>query len=234
MEPLILLPGALGSMNQFDDLGRYLGELNITCHAMNLAGHGLDPYSSEAQTVPFMAEAMMNQLNLKKIVGPVNILGHSLGGYLGVYMCLKYPDRINKVFTLGTKWHWTSDIAAQEINLLNPENMVLKIPAFAAKLLKDHGTNWEYLVQAMATLIRDLGNHNYLAPEKITPVEQGVRIGLGDRDNMVTFEESFNTFIALKHSEFQVFPNTPHPFNKFNLLELGLSVRNFFTLSPPD
>ncbi len=228
MNNLILLPGALGNAAQFKNLIKELKSLNnIKATALDLPGHGLKPYSNEAITVPLMAEALIYKLDTLGIKEPVTIFGHSLGGYIGLYMALKFPERINSLFTLGTKWHWTAEIADKETSFLNPEKMEQKIPVFVEQLKINHGLNWKNLLKTIAFLMQDIGLNQYLEPEYLMEINKPVRIGLGDRDEMVSFEETLKVYKALPQGQLQVFPNTHHPYEKADAKILVRDIENF-------
>lgn len=228
MNPLILLPGALGHAAQFNNLIAELKTSNIKATAMDLAGQGLKPYSADAITVPLMAEALLFQLNELKITEPVNIFGHSLGGYVGLYLCMHFPKRVNSLYTLGTKWHWTAEIADKETAMLDTEKMEQKIPKYVEHLKSIHKQDWKNLVKSIAFLLRDLGLNQYLEPEYVLEINNPIRIALGDRDAMVSLNETVNIYKALPNAQFQVYPNTLHPFEKSDVKKLADDLKGFF------
>lgn len=228
MNQIILLPGALGHAPQFTNLIAELETKNIKAIAMDLPGHGLNSYSQDSITVPLMAEALLYKLDELGIKEPVNIFGHSLGGYIGMYLCMKFPNRINSLFTLGTKWHWTAEIADMETKMLNTEKMVQKIPAFVEQLKIKHGHNWKNLVGSIAFLMQDLGLNQYLEVEYFHEINNSIRIGLGDRDSMVSMEETMETYKVLPNGQLQIYPNTPHPYEKADVKKLADDIKDFF------
>lgn len=230
MNTIILLPGALGNSNQFNTLKQELSLVPANVIALDLPGHGLNPYASEAVTVPQMADAFLEKLEELKIPGPIYLFGHSLGGYLGLYLCLHHPEKIKRLYTLGTKWHWTKEIADRETSFLIPEKMEQKIPAFVNHLKISHSIGWQKVVNNVADLMRDLGENGYLEPEKLNAITLPVRVALGDRDAMVGLEETVNVYKAMPNAQFQVYPNTPHPYEKANVVKLASDIISFFNL----
>jgi pimeloyl-ACP methyl ester carboxylesterase len=230
MNTLILLPGALGNVNQFNSLKQELSLVQANVITIDLPGHGLNPYATEAVTVPEIADAFLNQLHKLEISGPIQLFGHSLGGYIGLYLCLHYPEKITGLFTLGTKWHWTKEIADRETSFLVPEIMEQKIPAFVNHLKISHSIGWQKVVINIAHLMHDLGNNGYLEPAKLSTINQPVRVALGDRDAMVGLDETINVYKALPNSQLQIYPNTPHPFEKSDVVKLAADIKSFFNL----
>lgn len=230
MNTILLLPGALGSSLQFNALKQELSLVPAKVIALDLPGHGLNPYALNAVTVPQMAEAILEKLKESKISTPIHIFGHSLGGYIGLYLCLHHSDKIKRLYTLGTKWHWSQEIANRETSFLVPEKMEQKIPAFVNHLRISHSNGWQKVVHGIGELMHDLGKNAYLEPENIKTIDHPVRIALGDRDAMVTFEETVNVYKALTQAQFQVYPNTPHPYEKADVERLAKDIISFFNL----
>jgi len=228
MNTLILLPGALGSIKQYDELVTELEGLGIKSIPFDLPGHGLNPTNNKAITVPLMAEALMLSWLELELEEPFNIFGHSLGGYLGVYLCMTYPQKINRVYTLGTKWHWTNEIAEKETSFLNLGKMELKVPAYVEQLKRNHMNSLEELMDSIKWLMNDLGHNQYLQKENRVEINHNVRISLGDRDSMVTLEETIAMYRDLAHAELQIHPATPHPIEKVNKKRLALDMAVFF------
>ena len=54
-----------------------------------------------------------------------------------------------------------------------------------------------------------------------------VRIGVGDRDQMVTIEESVAAYRRLQKGELQVFPRTPHPIERVPIKLVADAVLDF-------
>ena len=227
MKTIILLPGALGSAEQFIPLQNLLQNKPIETVALDLPHHGKSEISLANNSVPAMAEALLTQMDKLNLNGTLSIFGHSLGGYIGLYLCLNYPNRIEKLFTLGTKWQWNHQITEQETKLLNPAIMEQKIPTYVELLKKTHSRNWEFVVKTIADLMRDLGENQYLNPENLGTIHSKIRIAQGDRDNMVNLEESIACFRALSNAQFQVFPNTKHPYEKISVELLADEIELF-------
>ena len=50
---------------------------------------------------------------------------------------------------------------------------------------------------------------------------------LGDRDKMITLEETLQVYHHLPNAQFSVLPATPHPIEKANVQLLAYLIRNF-------
>ncbi|HRG51369.1 MAG TPA: alpha/beta fold hydrolase [Bacteroidia bacterium] len=226
MQHLIILHGALGSADQFQSLAGLLNNL-YKIHVINFYGHG-GATDIEHFSIEKFADQVFQYLT-ENDIEKANIVGYSMGGYVALYLAKLHSQRINKIFTLATKFHWTPAIAEQETKLLNPEKIAEKLPAFAQALEKRHAPNdWKALLTKTAKLMIDLGNHPSLDATDFQKFETPVLIGIGDKDNMVSLEETIEVYRKLKNANLLVLPATPHPIEKVNVKRLAAEISLFF------
>lgn len=224
---LILLHGALGTGAQFNPLLPFLQD-KFDVHALDLEGHGASPLQNRPLRLEHFAENVMAYLD-KAAVETANIFGHSLGGHVGLYLARFFPKRITGVFTLGTKFYWTPEIAEKEKQFLLPDKIKEKIPLFARQLEERHvASGWETLSEKLRELQQYLGRHNPLPDDDIRGISQKVRISVGDRDKTAGLDESIRLYRLLQQGELQVFPATPHPLEKVSKQLLADAIADFF------
>lgn len=217
--PILLLHGAFGSAAQFDELRRYWPAAQQVL-APDFPGHGGLPIDIEF-SIPYFAESIIAFLDQNQI-RKVQIFGYSMGGYVALYMAWKYPERVERITTLGTKFDWTPDSAARETSRLDPEKIAAKVPAFAQMLAERHApADWQTVVRQTAGLLHGLGNGHALGREAFAAIQCPVRIGLGEEDNMVTREESEQVAGWLPNGTFEVLPATKHPFEQVDSEKLA-------------
>jgi|SRR6185295_7177985 len=226
MQHLLLLHGALGDAGQLQPLAAALSHQYII-HTLNFNGHGgeqkVDQFS-----IPLFAEQVQEYLK-KNNIDKINIFGYSMGGYVALYVARQYPERIQKIFTLATKFMWTPAIAQQEIKMLDAGKIIEKLPAFAQALEKRHAPNdWKKLLQKTAELMINLGNDPPLNDTDFEKMELPVLVGIGDKDAMVTLEETIQVYRKLKNANLIVLPKTPHPIEKVNVERLAKEIELFF------
>jgi pimeloyl-ACP methyl ester carboxylesterase len=229
MTTLVLLPGMLGVHTQFDALRALVGD--VAHHALDLPGHGPRELAAAPQGKPFSLDALCDdtlaQLDALGVARAV-IAGHSLGGYIGLELARRDATRIAGVWTLGTKLWWDPSTAAREARRLDADTIAAKVPAWAAELAARHtGTDWRALLPHVAALLDELGGDNPLAPEKVASIDIPVRICVGDRDAMVSIEESVAVYRALPRASLDVLPSTPHPLEQTDPSLLATSLHSF-------
>lgn len=226
MNDLLLLHGALGSVHQFDDLQNALA-LNFKTHAINFSGHGRAPSLAHAFTIQNFAHEVLQWMN-EHYIEQVDIFGYSMGGYVALWLARFYPNRIGKIYTLGTKLNWNEAEAEKEIKFLQPEKVELKIPAFAQTLAQLHGEHeWKSLMAKTALLMKDLAHH-HLDDQDFIKLKQSVILARGERDNMVTREETEYVQRLMPNAIYKEFEGIEHPFDKMATTVIAEEINAYF------
>lgn len=230
MKPaLILLHGALGAVQHFDSIASVL-EDQYEVHRFNLHGHGGTPLPEGPLRIEAFTDQLIDYIRANEL-GPAAIFGYSMGGYIALQAAIQAPETVGRILTLGTKFDWTPAVAAKEARQLNADFLREKAPAFVSQLAEFHGAAaWEPLLPATAGLMEALGERPLLTPDSVTPVEIPVRLMVGDRDHMVSIEETLGIFRSLPNGSMVVLPETKHPIERVNKAVLIWEIRSFMTL----
>lgn len=225
MQKLLLLHGALGSAANFIGMKELLAD-RYEIHTLNFESHGGRETVSKISIPAFAKEVVvyLDQNGIDKI----SIFGYSMGGYVGLYLARHYPERIERLFTLATKLNWTPQGAAKESAMLNSEMIKMKVPKYAAVLEQLHGKNWEALLNVTADMMLDLGANPVLKPADFPQITIPVLLSVGDKDVMVSIEETVSVYRLLPQAQLTIFPNTVHPIDRVNEVELAHQIRNYF------
>jgi pimeloyl-ACP methyl ester carboxylesterase len=226
-QPLLLLHGALASSVQLDGLKQELAPA-FEIHTLNLPGHGGTDMPDVAFNFSLFANSIISYLDTHK-VGRVSIFGYSMGGYAALYLACRYPERVDKVMTLGTKFDWTAESSEKEVKMLDAEKIELKVPAFAEQLRKmHHPQDWKTVLQRTAQMMLNLGKQPELTENDLRSIQHTVRISIGDKDTMAGLTGTVQAYQQLPNASLWVLPATPHPFEKVNLQEIAQGIRSFF------
>ncbi|MBC7936925.1 MAG: hypothetical protein H7Y86_16380 [Rhizobacter sp.] len=135
---------------------------------------------------------------------------------------------MEKIITLATKFYWDETVAAKEINLLQPQIIQEKIPAFAAVLAGRHAPlDWKEQLQHTQSLLLKLGKKNVLTLNDYNEITAPCLLMLGDRDKMVTLMETVDVFTQLPYGSMAVLPETSHPIEKADLALLKVYIDRF-------
>lgn len=233
---LLLIPGLLGTLA--GQWAPYLGPLaeDYRVIAMDLRGHGRSenagPGSGEAgddgtgagQSPDLGSDPAPGSLTLEAMLGDVigvldqvgadrvHLAGYSLGGYLGLMLGLRQPERLATLLMHGTKFYWTADSAAAAVRQLDPDLIAAKVPTYAAQLAREHGeARWADRARGAAGLVAGMIDAG-LAEAELAAVRCPAVVSVGDRDELVPLDEAERLRRALPSAGLLVLPRVRHAF----------------------
>ncbi|HEY1039941.1 MAG TPA: alpha/beta fold hydrolase [Bacteroidia bacterium] len=94
-QPLLILHGLFGQMDNWNTLAKRFGEQGFEVYAIDQRNHGLSPHSTE-WNYELMAEDILEFINEHKLQNPV-LLGHSMGGKTAMFFELAHPGILDKL-----------------------------------------------------------------------------------------------------------------------------------------
>lgn len=227
MNKLILLHGALGSSSQLKNLADNLSK-DFEVYSFDFSGHG----SKSKTECDFSIRLFADELDRFIIDNEINnpfIFGYSMGGYVAIYHQLEYNTKIKAIFTLATKFDWTAENAAKEVRLMDADIIMQKVPKFADELKSVHGVRWTNVISKTAAFMTELGYNPLLKSDNLIQLQIPLLVAVGDRDNMVTIDETLNVHKLVTNSHLHVFSNMIHPINKVNTDRLANEVKLYFS-----
>lgn len=229
MLPVLLLHGALGAASQLTSLQSALSPIGDV-QILEFSSHGHTPAQPAFGIEAFAHEVLAFLADHH--IATVNIFGYSMGGYVALYLARHYPEKVAGIVTLATKLHWDTDTATREVGGLNPDKIRQKVPQFAASLEERHqSVAWPELMDRTAKMMLDMGAVPPLAEDDFKAINTPTRLLLGDRDKMVSLDETLATYRALPHAQMGMLPGTPHPIESVDTSLLALHISTFFTKS---
>jgi pimeloyl-ACP methyl ester carboxylesterase len=222
---LLFLHSALGVSQDLKPLMDYFSSSDLNLLSFEFSGHGKTaawPEDFRIDTFAKELEAFFKAKNLQR----VSIFGHSLGGYVALYHKVNYEDSpIDNIITYGTKFNWSKDSVAKEIQLLNPDHLSEKYPKEAQTLFEKHGERWKHLMRSTAHMLQHLEKLDGLTREDLMDVEIPVTLIVGDQDRMVTKEETNLAKSWLHHAEVRVISHSKHDLERSNLKEIASVIK---------
>jgi len=93
-DPLILLHGLFGSLENLAGIGSRLAEC-YQIHLLDLRNHGRSPHH-QIMHYPRMADDVVAYMDAAGL-SQVDLFGHSMGGKTAMQMALSYPDRVRRL-----------------------------------------------------------------------------------------------------------------------------------------
>lgn len=215
MKNLLILHGALGAESQFKPLMEKIHS-DFIIYTMNFYGHG-----GETIDEPYRIEKFANQLEefiSENTITEAVVFGYSMGGMVALNLASRKPELFDRIITLGTKFGWSSEIAANEVKMLNPEIIELKVPKFAKALEERHAPeDWKQVLGFTKEMMLHLGENPPVNKETWSKIKLPVTICLADNDEMVSREETQVIFEMLPNSEYKEINNSKHAIEQINL-----------------
>lgn len=227
-QKILLLHGALGSAESLNPLKEVL-EKDFEVFTYTFKGHGGSEIPSEDFTISNFANEVLDFID-ENSLDKVVIFGYSMGGYVGLYLAKYFPDKVEKLYTLATKLDWTIEGSIKEASMLNPTKIKEKVPKYALALEQLHENNWEILMDKTALMMLNLGKNPAIKESDYDEIKVPVLISVGDKDVMVSIEESVFAFRKIPNSLFYVMPNTIHPIEKVDVRQVANQIKNFIKL----
>lgn len=226
MKTLLLLHGAIGAQDQLQPLKEILSA-HYNVHTLSFSGHGGTANPEDGFSIARFSVDVLNYLNDNNIE-QADIFGYSMGGYVAMYLAKQHPQRVGKLVTLATKFHWDEATAQKECGMLDADKIEAKVPAFAAALAKRHAPNdWKDLMNRTKDMLVAMGKDNPLKPEDYKTIEHQCLIMLGDRDKMITLEETLDVYRTLPNAQMAMLPNTQHPIEGVDAQHLAYMIQRF-------
>lgn len=93
-QPIIILHGVFGTSDNWQSFGKLLAE-DYEVYLVDQRNHGLSPHSDDF-SYPLMAEDLHEFIEAHQLKNPI-ILGHSMGGKVGMFFAVAYPDVFDKL-----------------------------------------------------------------------------------------------------------------------------------------
>lgn len=219
---LLVLHGALGAKAQFTALEEALSN-NFNVYTLEFEGHG----NNEAEGAFSIDRFVMQTHATLRALDWTNTLvfGYSMGGYVALKLEATHPGTFSKIVTLGTKFNWTPEAAAQETRMLNPEKIAEKVPAFAVYLQSLHGEDhWKNVMGRTAEMMLEMGNRPPVDAAVLAQIQPSVICLRGEKDQMVTEAETLWAVDALPNALYLEMPEWQHPIDKIPTADLAKVV----------
>lgn len=97
---VVLLHGYLESMYVWDDFAPLLTP-SVRVITVDIPGHGISEVKGEVHTMEMVADVLHEMLKSLEIER-VTMVGHSMGGYVALAFCARYPEQLDGVVLLSS------------------------------------------------------------------------------------------------------------------------------------
>ena len=225
--PVLFLHGALGVRGQFDALRKQFVDRSQL--AIDFPSHGESRITSGAFNSERLANDVLALLDALKIE-QVDIIGHSMGGYVGLVLAHIAPARVQRIVTLGTKFYWTDEVIALASKGLDAAGLKSQSQRFYDALVAAHSASGaDETLRQTQSLMGDFARWQ-LSEEMVRAANVPLMICAGDRDALVPAAEVMRLFAATdtKRNAVAILPSTPHPLQQLPVACFEHAVRRFW------
>jgi pimeloyl-ACP methyl ester carboxylesterase len=196
---------------------------------LDLRGHGRSQNNTPNLTLDMFLQDIGGLLDFLQIES-FHVAGYDLGGYLALMLALSQPRRVETLLMLATKFYWTEKAAIQMQAQLAPDTVAQQAPAYADQLVQEHGARqWRVLVRQAGDIVVHL-SENGLTDRMAAQVQCPVLVCVGDRDRLVTLQESHRMSKVFSKGQLLVLPGVSHPFRTVNKMPLLPMMQHFHDL----
>ena len=202
-EPVILLHGGLASSEEW---GLEVPLLSKT-HKVIIAdsrGHGRSTMSNKTLGYNLMASDVMQLMDYLKIK-KASIVGWSDGGIIGLILAIKYPERVNKLFTFGTNYN-LSGYKTEPFDSALSARFMARVQANYSKLSPTP--------DSFAVFRRALGKmystEPDLKPADLETIKSPTVIACGQYEQFIKLEHFQNLTNLIPNARLVIIPNVSH------------------------
>lgn len=202
-EPVILLHGGFVSS---DEWGFEVPLLSKTHKVIILdsRGHGRSYMSDKPLRYNLMSSDVLQLMDFLKIK-KASIVGWSDGGIIGLILAIKYPQRINKLFTFGTNYN-LSGYKTEPFDSLSAARFMAKAQANYNRL-SPAPDNFAELRKALRKMYSAEPN---LSAEEIKTIKAPTVIACGEYDQFIKREHFEELAHLIPKAKLVILPNVGH------------------------
>ena len=225
--PLLFLHSALSTRNEFAKIRElFAGHAQLL---LDFPSHGESTTTRTSLTYGDLASdvlALLDHLGVEK----VDIIGYSLGGYVGLETAAQAPDRVRSVVSHAMKFYWTEDAIVTNCALASVDTIRNRSQKGFDILSAMHEANGLDHASALMQSIMENFRSKKLTVEDIQASGTPVLLSVGDLDELVPLEEIDQLYKAIgkEQAGLTVHPNSPHPIGKLDIESFGTAVRYFW------
>jgi pimeloyl-ACP methyl ester carboxylesterase len=202
-EPLLLLHGGLGSVENFSSQIPAL-ENRFLLICPDSRGHGRTGDSDRPLSYRLMASDMvvlMDSLHVEQ----ASVLGWSDGGIIGLYLAIDHPRRIKKLAAVGANFQASGLRDIKSVKRLTPENAWASVRESYKRLSPDPG-HWPAFIEKVKAMWLSQPD---ISTEELGRIRCPTLIVAGDRD-AIRIEHTVQLFQSIPGAQLFIVPGASH------------------------
>jgi len=210
--PITFIHGALGTCEQMRPLlPVFEGRPTLL---LDLPSHGRSTTTNDQVTTSWFASLLLSLLD-KLHIESADVIGYSLGGYVGLEAAKLDRKRIRSVISHAMKFYWTNEAIHSSVSELHGDTIKAKSQkAYDALAQAHHANGLERTLELSRALIAHFHTAQ-LSVDDIKHLQLPLLLSVGDRDELVSLPEILDLYQSLDpaFTSLTILPNTRHPFH---------------------
>jgi pimeloyl-ACP methyl ester carboxylesterase len=205
--PLLLLHGFGRTASDWQPYTPELSKNNRVI-AFDLPGHGRSDYmdTTDVYLHKRAAEYLLGALDALHI-DSVNVLGHSSGGFITLYMATLRPELIKRIIVVDGQVYYSKTTRSVITSLGGPEkNPVLRLDT----LIKIHGKQKGILIGKQFWNFRKLYGDPSFTPDVLSTITAKAFIIHGDNDPVAPVTNAWEMYQNIPQAHLWIVPNGGH------------------------
>ncbi len=225
--PLLFLHSALSTRKEFDALSQYFE--NRKQILFDFPSHGESTINRTSLTASELARYTRSLLEHLEVYS-VDIIGYSMGGYVGIELALVAPSMVKSIVSHGMKFYWTESAIAEATIGLDVERIKTRSQKGFDMLSAIHEANGLEKTVALTKSIIIHFTESQLHEADLAKLNCPLLLSVGDRDELVSLEEISKLYLSLDKNKVSlaVHANSPHPISKLDKGSFTHAVREFW------
>ncbi|MDB5133906.1 MAG: putative hydrolase, alpha/beta fold family [Mucilaginibacter sp.] len=206
---ILLLHGGFGTIEDFNPIMPVLNEKYCVI-GIDSQGHGKSSLGTKKLSYEIMQkdiQSLLQHLNIQKL----SIIGFSDGGITTYRLAVFNPLNIEKMVTIGSRWHVNDALRSEELFLkLTPESWKNKFPEMVTLYQKlNPEPDFDHLFSEVIGMWLDKGKSGY-PNEQLKQLACPLLIVRGDQDHLISGKSVADLAGLVKNSMLLSIPFAGH------------------------
>jgi pimeloyl-ACP methyl ester carboxylesterase len=220
-DPLLIMHGATGYI---EDMKPQIIDLSQAYRviAPDSRGHGRTSDSDQPLSYELMAKdmiALMDILGLEK----VHVIGHSMGGTIGLELAINFPERVDRLVTIGASFS-PEGMTDEYKDFLETTDVDYILPEMVYQLYAPDPSNWPVLLEKLRVMML---NQPDFTRDELAKVKTPTLVMAGENEDTVRPDHTEDLYQMLGNAEIYIVAYAGHVAPRDNPEDVNQAILKF-------